>query len=108
MQNELEVIKTLKGPTSVEMGALTSEDLQTTQLSTLLTATETVESSKFSDNTKLSGTADTPEGWDAIQKDLHKLKKWAHKNLLRFNKAKFTVLHLGQGNPWCQYRMDGR
>ncbi|KAJ7416248.1 hypothetical protein BTVI_36089 [Pitangus sulphuratus] len=59
--------------------------------------------SKFSGNTKLSDVVDTPEGWDTIQKDLNKLEKWVHENLMRFNKAKFKVLHLGQGNSWYQY-----
>ncbi|GAB0186588.1 mitochondrial enolase superfamily member 1 [Grus japonensis] len=60
--------------------------------------------SKFADDTKLGGMADTPEGHAAIQRDLNKLKKWADRNLMKF-KEKSKVLYLERNDLMHQYTL---
>jgi len=56
-------------------------------------------------HTKMSGAVNPLEGGDVIQRDLDRLEKWACANLMKFNKAKCKVLHMGQGNPKPRYRL---
>ncbi|GAB0182576.1 mitochondrial enolase superfamily member 1 [Grus japonensis] len=60
---------------------------------------------KFVDNSKLSGEVDTSEGRATLQEDLGRLEEWANKNLMKFNKDKCKVLHLGKHDPGVQHRL---
>ena len=61
---------------------------------------------KFADDSKLCGVVDTLEGRDAIQ-DLDRLERWACVKLIKFNKAKCKVLHMGRDNSKHKYRLGG-
>jgi len=54
--------------------------------------------SKFADDLKLTGVADTLGGCAAIQQDLDRLESWEERNLMRFKMSKCRVLHLGRNN----------
>jgi len=61
--------------------------------------------SKFADDTKQCGAADTPEGWYVIQRDSDRLEQGSQVIPMRFNKSKCKFLHLGHGNPCYQHRL---
>ncbi|GAB0204113.1 mitochondrial enolase superfamily member 1 [Grus japonensis] len=60
---------------------------------------------KFADDTKLSGEVDSSEWKATLQEDLDRLEEWANKNLMKFNKDKCKVLHLGKHNPGVKHRL---
>ena len=60
--------------------------------------------SKFTD-TKLGGMSETPEGCAVIKQDLDRLESWAERNLMRFNKRHYRLLHLVRNNGTHQCRL---
>lgn len=59
---------------------------------------------KSTDDTKLGGLADTPDGCTAIQRDLYRLGKWADRHLMELNKGKYKLLPLQRNKLMHQYK----
>ena len=55
--------------------------------------------------TELGGVGDTPAGCAAIQRDLGRLEGWVKRDLMKSNRGKCRVLHLGRNNPMHQHRL---
>lgn len=55
---------------------------------------------------KLRRVADTSVGCAASQRDLKRMKKWAHRNLLKLNQGKCQVVPQGRSNPRYHYRLE--
>lgn len=43
----------------------------------------------------------------AIQRELDRLKRWGHVNLMKLSWAKQKLLYLGRGNDKCKHRLAG-
>lgn len=61
--------------------------------------------SKFANDTKLWGAVNSLEGREAFERDLNILESWEITNHMKFNKSKYQILHLGQGNPGYMYNL---
>jgi len=59
----------------------------------------------FADDTPPGAAAQMPEGHAATQRDFSRLGKRADRNLLKFDKGKDKVLHVGKNNSMHQYML---
>ena len=60
--------------------------------------------SKFANDTKFGGAVDSLEGREALLKDLDRLESWAIPSHMKFNKIKYRILHLRQGNAFYTHK----
>ncbi|GAB0205579.1 mitochondrial enolase superfamily member 1 [Grus japonensis] len=61
--------------------------------------------SKFAGDMKLEGVEGAPDDCAAIQRDL---ENCTERNLMKFNKGKYKVLHLWRNNPKHQYTLGAK
>ncbi|RMC16112.1 hypothetical protein DUI87_08321 [Hirundo rustica rustica] len=63
---------------------------------------------KFAGDTKLSGMTHLEDGMPCrgSWKGAGQAQKWDHGNSVWLNKTRCKVLHLGQGNPWYQHKLE--
>lgn len=68
----------------------------------------TTKISKFADDTKIGGKALTTGDCEIIQKDLDNLSTWSDKWLLKFNRDKCKVMHVGFNNRKHNYNLQSQ
>ena len=59
----------------------------------------------FSDDAKIYSSVRSESEAEKIQEHLEKLQEWSDTWLLRFNAGKCKTMHIGSGNPNCDYHM---
>ena len=64
--------------------------------------------SKFADDTKIGGVADSDEDCQRIQQDIDRLENWVEKWQMEFNLDKYEVMHFGRSNSDGSYKINGR
>ena len=64
--------------------------------------------SKFADDTKLCGIANSHSNQLDIQEDLNILEQWSEKWLMKFNPSKCKVMHIGKNNTKYDYTLFGQ
>ena len=64
--------------------------------------------SKFADDTKVGGFADSDEDHQRIQQDIDRLETWTERWQMEFNPNKCEVMHFGRSNTDRTYTLNGR
>ena len=59
----------------------------------------------FADDAKIYSSVRSESEAEKIQENLEKLQNWSDTWLLRFNAGKCKTMHIGSGNPHCDYHM---